>query len=193
MKFKIILFFLTTISCLSCSTDTINSKSTKTISYTNDSISSTSTVLDFLNWYKISKTELDTIEFVKNIFNADSLHPFRINFMVTEQYLEKLNSSKLVSELFLGSLRDYFKYCDSIFVVDKEFETPPFGLDFDLIMKEQADVEYDLENLDKVVFENVSINNNKAIVKIKFNSTLMLSYFLIKLNNNWLIEGISDK
>ncbi|MFI5221083.1 MAG: hypothetical protein ACHQK8_02070 [Bacteroidia bacterium] len=151
------------------------------------------TVIAFLNWYKIHYDSIGKFVLVKNsdYEQPDSTKLYRVNFGETEKYLSALNSSGFISEKYLADQRKYFLSCDSNFKVNPEFDGPPDGFDYDLVMISQ-DYEDDLNHpeLYKLYSSNIKPDSAELIYDTPDNARR--KYSLKKENDSWKILSIEN-
>lgn len=134
---------------------------------------------------------LGTIPMVNNSFSEDSTKPYSVNFDATDKYLAELAKSGFISDVYVASMRDYFKKCDKHFTEALQYTDPPDGFDFDLIMWSQ---EYDeaLANIDKTKVISQSVSANHATVNLGFPGGGSLIYELSSQGDKWLIDKIEN-
>lgn len=104
------------------------------------------TVVHFLKWYRKNYTSNLLRNLVNNAdANTDTTKPYSVNFKETERYLSDLKSSGFLSEKFLNTWRNYFRECDDYFIQHPQYDGPPDGFNYDLILNTQ-DVD-EMENI----------------------------------------------
>lgn len=141
------------------------------------------TVLDFLNWYKINCEAINRIVLVEQALGK----PYSVNRKNSERYLTYLKSSHLLTDGFLDQFRAFFRERNIAFQQNPQFEGPPDGFEFDLIMLNQ-EVDKQLDSLDSLQMGKVSMNPEQAVVGF----TLLDAYEfrLEQQNGRWLIAEI---
>lgn len=149
------------------------------------------TITGFLKWYKVNMDRLGKIPMVNNSFSEDSTKLYSVNFEATEKYLAELKKSGFISDAYVTSSRDYFKKCDEHFSETHQYNGPPDGFDFDLIMWSQ-EYDYELANIDKTKVISQSIHDNHATVKLEFPGGARLIYELSGKEDKWLIDKIEN-
>lgn len=186
---KCILFFIA-ILLLNINQAKANSVSVKRTS--SDSTRTPSeTILLFLNWYKEVGIKTN-YELVNNSLVQDSTMPYSVNFDETERFLNDLLNTQLISLKYVNSMRKYFIECDKNFKDSPEFEGPPSGFDFDLILHSQ-DYDDDLLNLDKIKFKVYSKNRKEIKIIAFFPFGGKLIYTLSKYKSIWKIDAIETE
>lgn len=151
------------------------------------------TVIDFIKWYDNNMSSLNRIELVNN--NSDTIYDstslYRINFTNTELFLAEIKKSGFVSDAYLDFMRNYFKDCEENFIKTQQYDGPPEGFDFDLIMWSQ-EYDEDLKNIDKSTVGAATISPQKANIEIKFPLGGSLKYDLSLYNDKWMIDKIDN-
>src|SRR5689334_12213372 len=88
--------------------------------YTPLSTQPVKTVIDFLEWYGASDLQNNPLVKAGDSetpgAEADSLHPYRVDFKAADRYLIALKKSGFVSRKYLDSQLSYFKLQDSLFI-----------------------------------------------------------------------------
>ena len=148
-----------------------------------DSQRASQTVILFLNWYKVHLQTISRITLV----NQSPGKPYSVNLNNGERYLTYLRGSHLLTEAYLGEWRTYFKERDAGFQLSPQYEGPPIGFEYDLVMLNQ-EVDLQLASLKSLKIDKVTIVSNKATVEL----TLFGSYEfrLVRRNDRWMINEI---
>ncbi|MEP7264045.1 MAG: hypothetical protein ABI772_06095 [Bacteroidota bacterium] len=151
------------------------------------------TVVDFIKWYSNNMSRLNKIEIVNNSFDSifDSTGLYSINFTNGELFLAELKKSGFISDAYVEFMRNYFKDCEKNFVENPQFDGPPEGFDFDLVLWSQ-EYDEDLKHIDKSTVGESSISSKKANIQIKFPSGSSLKYDLSLYNDKWMIDKIDN-
>lgn len=170
-------------------TETFESNNNAAIDQRDDEV--TKTVFDFLYWYKANMSRLAEIEMVINSGNdgTDTTKLYAVNFTGTEEYLSELLKSQFISEKYVEKQRKYFKQCEIDFKNEPQYEGPPMGFDYDLIMLSQ---DYDLDQLNQVksISHKGTENTNQLILQFPY--SYILEYSLSKVDGKWLIDDIQN-
>jgi len=146
------------------------------------------TVISFLKWYKANYKEVNSFELVNYEGSLnDSTKYYSVNFDETDKYLEKLESSKLLSIEYIKTWQSYFMQCGQNFQENPQNDGPPVGFDYDLVLLTQ-EIEETLYSIETPKVINVSETSKKSIVNV--NITMELSFSLSKINGIWLIDKI---
>lgn len=147
----------------------------------------TATVINFLTWYRDHMTTMINIGLV-NQDMKDSTEFYSVNFQETERYLTELKNSGFISDQYLNTWRNYFKKADEQFKITHQYDGPPEGFDFDLIMWAQ---DFDLSEIEKAKTLE-ELNGDHATVTVEFPYQYKLQYSLSKQNDKWLIDDIKN-
>lgn len=150
-------------------------------------IGPTETVNNFLVWYRDHFDTMINIGFV-NQDTRDSTEYYSVNFSETERFLTELKNTGLVSDQYLNNWRTYFKNADAQFKKTHQYDGPPEGFDFDLVMWSQ---DFDLAEIEKAKMLE-ALNGEKAVVTVEFPYQYKLQYSLSKQNDKWLIDDIKN-
>ena len=143
-------------------------------------------IYNFLKWYKNNYEDLMSITLVPASIDQNANNLYKVNFNKLDLYLEKLKSSGYLSNGYISNLRNYVKNCNSKMIKNSQTDGPPEGLDFDLVLATQ-EVDDTLAKIDQIIFNQVEINKDTAVVKIKL--VYDLTFKLKKVNGKWLIDG----
>lgn len=143
-------------------------------------------VVAFLNWYKNHIQEANRIPLV----NQTAGKSYSVNLKNGEQYLTYLKSSNLLTEAFLDQWRTFFRERQEGFRLSPQYEGPPTGFDYDLVMLNQ-DVDMQLSSLVSLKIGKTLVINDKATVWF----TLLDAYEfrLVRQNGHWLINEILNQ
>jgi len=191
MKETILLISLTLlIACQSKSkSENAESKSKQATQKENfETKESLQTVISFLKWYKANYKDVNRYELVNY---KESLHDstkyYSVNFAETDKYLEKLKSSKLLSNEYLETWKSCFIKYEQNFQENPQNDGPPEGFDYDLVILTQ-EPEETLSSIEKPIVINVTESSEKATVNL--NIYMKLSFKLSKIDGKWLIDKI---
>ncbi|MBD1384275.1 hypothetical protein IDJ75_03215 [Mucilaginibacter rigui] len=149
------------------------------------------TCINFLKWHKAGGEEklgekyfvprYDGKDSVKTYFDRDSL----------ETYFNNFRNSGFTSELYIGQLKEYFKYYEKF--IGKEPKKGELikidGLDKDIVLN-TFEPEEILENLRKFKITKILIIYNKALVGINFKKNVDMIFQLTKGKDKWLIDYV---
>ena len=141
------------------------------------------TVIAFLNWYKSHMQAANQIELV----NQQAGKPYSVNLKNGERYLAYLKSSNRLTDAYLNQWRTFFRERNAGFRLSPQYEGPPTGFDYDLVMLNQ-EVDLQLASLKSLKVGKVTVVKDRATVTL----TLLDAYEfrLIRQNNRWLINEI---
>ncbi len=144
------------------------------------------TVINFLVWYKKHCLAANRILLV----NQRAGQPYSVNLKNGERYLTYLDSSHRLTNGYLDRWRTFFRERDAAFRLHPQYEGPPGGFEFDLVMLNQ-DVDKQLASLRSLTMGKVTITNGQAIVGF----TLLDAYEfrLVRQNGHWLIDEILNQ
>jgi hypothetical protein len=149
------------------------------------------TVKEFLKYYNEQLSVISKIQMV-DYHNFDSAKYYTLIDSEVEKYLNILTESHYISVSFINNLRQYIKQCGINFKVNKQYDGPPEGLDFDLIMLSNADYDQELALQDSITVIRESISGNKANVLIRFLFNDKLIYDLSRNGQIWQIDKIEN-
>lgn len=145
-------------------------------------------VIHFLKWYRKNHTDDLQRNLVNNAdANTDTTKPYSVNFKDTERYLSDLKSSGFLSEKFLNKWRNYFRECDDYFKQHPQYDGPPDGFNYDLILNTQ-DVEESLIAIDTIKIVELHISGNNATVEVDL--LMRVLFRLSQSDSKWLIDEI---
>lgn len=147
----------------------------------------TAVVNNFLVWYRDHFDMMINIGFV-NQDMKDSTDFYSVNFSETERFLSELKKTGMVSDTYLNNWRDYFKKADEQFKKTHQYDGPPEGFDFDLIMWSQ---DFDLAEIENAKTLE-ALDGDKATVTVEFPYQYKMQYSLSKQNDIWLIDEIKN-
>lgn len=149
------------------------------------------TVLSFLKWYKDNGQGIAN-DLVLNIGikDRDSTKFYAVNFPATENYLNTLKKTSMISDKYAKKWREYFRKCDQNFKYNPTNEGPPVGFDYDFITFSQEDP--GLNALDKAKLTLIKSDEISSTVLIQFPSTYQYKYHLTKLGQHWQIDNIEN-
>ena len=154
-------------------------------------LSPTSTVTEFLKWYRTNYEKLMQITMVDGgIYQRpDSTKNYSVNFTGTEEYLTQLKSTGFISDQYVDEWRAYFKKADDDMKASPENDGPPMWFDYDLIMLSQ---DFDLAEIEKATTTE-ALNDGKATVTFEFYPGYILKYSLSTIDGKWMIDKIENK
>lgn len=153
-----------------------------------------STIVNFLKWYKINESKLQTSAIIRG-YNQDTIKKdslLRIDMKSVDEYLSNFKKSDFVSDIFLGKLRNvYQNVADTLAKYPTyDYFGPVSGLECDLLFGFEP--EEVLDHIDEGRLSKVYIINNKALVRFDISKFIMLKLVLTKgLNGKWLIDDMS--
>ena len=150
---------------------------------TADAQQASQTVVAFLNWYKTHMLAVSKIELV----NQRAGKPYSVNLKNGERYLAYLKRSNRLTDTYLNHWRTFFRERNEGFRLTPQYEGPPTGFDYDLVMLNQ-EVDGQLASLKSLKMGKVTVVNDRATVAF----TLLDAYefWLVRQNNRWLINEI---
>ena len=148
-----------------------------------DSQEAKQAVVDFLTWYKNHINGASRIVLV----NQEKGKPYSVNLKNGERYLTYLKSSNFLTAEYLDDWRQFFKERNEGFRLNPQFEGPPTGFDYDLVMLTQ-DVDMRLASLRELKIEKVTVSKDRATVKLTLSD--VYEFKLQRRNNRWLINEI---
>ena len=143
-------------------------------------------VIAFLTWYKNHIQEANRIPLV----NQTAGKPYSVNIKNGEGYLTYLKSSQMLTDAYLNQWRVFFKERQEGFRLNPQYEGPPTGFDYDLVMLNQ-DVDMQLAALDSLKMDNLSVVSNIATVGFTLLDTY--EFRLVRQNGHWLINEILNQ
>jgi hypothetical protein len=151
------------------------------------------TIIDFLTWYRENRDRLGKIKLVNNVDKKESASSkfYSVNLKNTEVYLMEIQKSTFVSDAYINDQRQYFKKCSQQLKETPQYDGPPAGFEFDLILLSQ-DYEEDLANLDKSIVTAIDLKDKNAKLKLTFQSESALIFTISKNNGQWLIDKIEN-
>ena len=144
------------------------------------------TVVSFLSWYKNHIQEANRIPVV----NQAPGKPYSVNLKNGERYLLYLKSSQLLTDAYLNQWRVFFKERQEGFRMSLQYEGPPTGFDYDLVMLNQ-DVDRQLASLKSLNMGKAVVTNDKAAVVFTLVDTY--KFKLVRQNGRWLINEILNQ
>lgn len=142
------------------------------------------TVVSFLTWYKDHIQEANGI----TLINQNPGKPYSVNLKNGEQYLNYLKNSQLLTDAYLNQWRVFFKERQEGFRQSPQYEGPPTGFDYDLVMLNQ-DVDTQLASLKSLKMGKVVATNDNATVRFNLLDTYY-EFRLVRQNGRWMIEEI---
>lgn len=158
------LFLLFFVSC-----DDGTNKKTSTDSINTDSITrskQTELIKKYYLWYNDNSAEINQFNLVKNCpNNGDTTLTYAVDFNGTKQWLNKFQSSGMVSENFIIYWRNYFKECEEGFQIEKAWDGPPSGFDYNLVYNSQEENPSN-EELKQAKFVRAVQEGNQFLVTI---------------------------
>ncbi|MFZ1704194.1 MAG: hypothetical protein WAT79_07595 [Saprospiraceae bacterium] len=149
-----------------------------------DSTQMVHTIQSFLHWYQKNYDEVQTFR----LTFTNKSGQYQVDTTACNAYLKYLQSSGYLSEVYVGLWRDYFTSKAESFVQFPQFEGPPEGFDFDLIVLTQ-EPELLLNFIENLTFEIVASTKNKAVVLASGEWPYLFE--MNKEGGRWLIEYIS--
>lgn len=144
-------------------------------------------IKSFLNWYKSKIDEIYDIKLLM-IIKKDSDSIYRINLKSVDRFIANLKSSNYLTDNYLNIIREHFIQIDNKLVQKRQKDGLIEGLTQDLLLYSQEPKEY-LNNISKLSFNIIQINDNLAVVNVKYFGIEVL----FKLNSEYLIECIYQK
>ena len=149
-------------------------------------------IITFLNWYDQHIDKLAAIALVNNasLVQEDTTKYYSVNFKNTEKYLKVLQQSGLFSPKYMADKRLYFKECQHHFEQERQYDGPPSGFDYDLVMKAQ---DFDRASLvQHYKAKNIVVNHNTARLTADFDYGYQLQFTLSKVGDVWIIDDITN-
>ncbi len=143
-------------------------------------------VITFLTWYKDHMGEVSRFALV----NQTPGKPYSMNLKNGERYLTYLKSSHRLTDAYLNQWRIYFKERQAGFRQSPQYEGPPTGFDYDLVMLNQ-DVDMQLASLKILKMGRVVVSNDKATVGFTLQDTY--EFRLVRQKGRWLINKILNQ
>lgn len=122
------------------------------------------TVREFLTWYTKNKASLPA-NFIDHADGRDTTQSYQVNFATTEKWLTAVNSSGVVSPVYIKHWRAYFKQWSDTLQLRPQHDGPPAGFDYDFLMLTQ-DPEGDIAELRHGTFSTQHLANGQALVTI---------------------------
>lgn len=153
---------------------------------TSDGQQARQAVTGFLNWYKSHIQAANQIQLV----NQRAGKPYSVNLKNGERYVAYLKRSNRLSDAYLNQWRTFFRERDAGFRLSPQYEGPPTGFDYDLILLNQ-EVDLQLASLKALKMGKVTVVNNRATVALTLLDTY--EFRLIRQHNRWLINEILNK
>ncbi|MBB6005282.1 hypothetical protein [Arcicella rosea] len=153
----------------------------------------TKTIIDFLKWYRNNLGIQGNLLKTNPNLPKDTVAYYSVNFLETEKYLSKLQSTGFISDKYINKWRVYFKKCEQNLKENPQpNDGPADGFDFDFIMLGQ---EYndDLDIIEKAKIKSLIISNKNAIIKLYFSFGNEIIYNLTQYGDKWQIDDITRK
>ena len=144
------------------------------------------TVVTFLTWYKNHIQAANRIPLV----NQNPGKPYSVNLKNGERYLAYLKSSQRLTDAYLNQWRVFSKDRQEGFQQSPQYEGPPTGFDYDLVMLNQ-DVDMQLASLKSLKMGKSVVANDNATVKFTLLDTY--EFRLVQQNGRWLINEILNQ
>ncbi|MFY7898918.1 MAG: hypothetical protein ACOVNY_01965 [Chitinophagaceae bacterium] len=148
--------------------------------------------INTLKWFfnVHNKTQRTFNKFYIKGNEGDFSNPYRIDFDGVREYFGYLKKTDLFSQKFFDDLFEYFKKCDSNFIVIKQFEKIPIGFEYNLITKDMDDVGIE-ENINTSVISSYKKRGNTVHLSLKFDGAYTYIFVLTKHKNKWLVDNIN--
>lgn len=144
------------------------------------------TVISFLTWYKNHIQEANSIPLV----NQTAGKPYSVNLKNGERYLIYLKSNQMLTNTYLNEWRAFLKQRQEGFRLNPQYEGPPTGFDYDLVLLTQ-DVDMQLAALKSLKIGKVVVSNDRATVD--FTLLDVYKFRLVRRNGRWLINEILNQ
>ena len=151
---------------------------------TSDSLMISERISSFFNWYKSNYKEANSFRLVY----TDNKGFYHVQTANCEEYLKFIASSGYISDEYVRLWMDYFYDREKTMEDYPQYEGPPEGFDFDLVLLNQ---EPDLifNHVDEFKFELRELNEDTAIMR--FHSYHTYDVELSKINGIWYIDYLS--
>jgi hypothetical protein len=149
-----------------------------------DSMLITKKIAGFVNWYRDNYKEVNSFRLVY----TDNKGFYHVQTASCEEYLEFIASSGFMSEEYVRLWMDYFYSREKTFEEFPQYEGPPEGFDYDLVLLTQ---EPDLvfNHADEFKYELKELNETTAVMR--FYSYHTYDVELSNINGVWFIDYIS--
>lgn len=148
-------------------------------------------IIDFLKWHKEGGEYVSgEIYFVPRYDSIDNKITYFDNDSL-EQYYNNFRKSNYVSESYVNSLKDYFKYYGK-FIGPKRNPGEIVkidGLDRDIILN-TFEPEEILEHIDIGRFNKINIIYNKALARFRIKKGLELLIVMTRIKDEWKIDYV---
>lgn len=154
------------------------------------------TVKEFLNWYKINQDKLYKFQSIKGgiLSENEKVENYYVDFKQVDKEIKFLSDSKLFTQNSLNQYLQNYVEGDEHFKQDPQNDGPPFGFDYDYFFMTQDDYGSDLQNIDRVKFNDVPENDSIKYVKFHLdNCGMTYQYTLKKEAGHWKIDKIENK
>jgi hypothetical protein len=144
-------------------------------------------VRNFLNWYKENRERLNKYRLVSGD-PENKTKAYRVDFAETEKYLNELKKSGFVSNQYISTFRKYFRTADANLEQYPQYEGPPEGFGFDLVLKAD-DYKEVLDHFAKMKVITKPVNADSVKVYVRF-PTVVMMFRLSRSGKSWLIDSL---
>ena len=159
-------------------------------SYSQSNFTDTSAKTEVINFIKWYTQNIDSIYYKYKFVKLEKNKNYRIDFNQVNAFLINLKKCNMLSDNYIKEFKNYFTRCDANFVNHPQFDDPPFGLDYDLVIK-YNDYDNVITNLNKSKIIIYHKNKNFIFIVLEFTKWDKNSFELIKQKNKWLINKIN--
>ena len=149
---------------------------------------------DFLTWYKNNQESVGSMSLVDNADGQSTSKYYAVDFGATEEYLDQINRSGLVSKSYLAKWEKYFQQQDDSLQRHPQNDGPPSGFESDLVTHSQEPEVY-LANPRNAKQRTELITPNRAVVRLDFTTQQEYPdyrfFYVSRINSRWLIDSIA--
>lgn len=178
------------IICCSCSENHApKEKRAETATTDSSTLSATNTIKSLYTWY--SDHQYLQQAMVNNAGGdlLDSTKFYSVNFDATNDYLNELKKTGLVSDKYLSEWRNYFVKCEEHFKKFPAYDGPPAGFEYDFITKSQ-DFELTPDAIKNAKVRDTKDHGNTKTLTMEFPNGNILTFTVSKSGSRWLIDKI---
>lgn len=157
----------------------------------NDVKAAEATVIKFLHWYKNNRNQLMSVNLVNGDV-SDTTKAYTSNPAGFNQYLQKLSSSHLVSNIFISDIRQRLANLSLRLKLRPVYGGPVEELGTDLIY---GTMELDLieNNTQNMRLQALSQKGSDILLVLYINKAATTNAYLNKRNDKWLIDHLCFK
>ncbi|MEO7522697.1 MAG: hypothetical protein ABIT58_01310 [Ferruginibacter sp.] len=171
------------------SADAVAIDKEKIILVKNDPVPVKQVIIHFLKWYEANLSKANNFPFLAK----DSADNFIVDKSACNNYLDFLKTSKCISQKYIEYWKVYFDDKASELRDHPLQSGMPEGFDFDFVLITQ-EPELVLNQIDKVKFTTISMNNSVALIGLKWpgKNAAAYEFEMYKTKAGWQIGYISS-